>query len=236
MAGQAGASAMFGKLVNGELRCVVSTNKLMAGIDIGDLDVSVVSGFQFRFSDMRQMLGRAARKSSGAWVFFGDPNSLEDLYVMDSFPDVFECKNPEACVVSVKNKRLAAAHFRCVNGFLARPWQQEGPAVARLTRWLFPVVGGKPETDGHTDPWKAPPLEGLQMRGANVRDTYGFVFEGSVEAQEDPYKVQERIAFRDFHPGAIVDIGDAVYECTTLTPHPVCRVHVKAVEDLGIRT
>jgi hypothetical protein len=74
------------------------------------------------------------------------------------------------------------------------------------------------------------------MRGANVRDTYGFVFEGSVEAQEDPYKVQERIAFRDFHPGAIVDIGDAVYECTTLTPHPVCRVHVKAVEDLGIRT
>lgn len=239
MAGQANARQTFQRLMQGELCSIVTTNKLMAGIDIGDLDVSIVCRFQHRYLDMRQMFGRAGRKGTGAWIFVGSPRSLEDQFVIDSFPAVFECHDPEASVIDLDNTRLRDAHLACLNGYaLNMPWYQEGPARPQMVAKLFgaEVELPSPNSPPHPQsiPWTAPPLDSgkLQLRGANIEATYSLVLDGRQETGEEAHQVPEHLAFRDYHPGAIFEMENVVYQVARIDPPPSARIIAQQARDM----
>ena len=220
MAGLNNGPETFEQLMDGTLQSIITTNKLMAGIDIGSMDVSIVYGFQGKLMDMRQMFGRAARKSAGAWIFVGQNNSSDDQYLVDSFPAVFECKQPEKCIVDLDNELLKAAHFECLSYYaLDKPYLHEGPCVREVAQQYWSPY---PETDAESrnpekepPPWRAYPFDGLQLRGSNVTRTFS-VFIPELPDKEDPIAVPENLAYRDYHPGAIFEHESVTYEVASI--------------------
>lgn len=216
---------LFERLRNGDLQSIVTTNKLMAGIDIGDLDVSMVYRFQRRFLDMRQMFGRAGRRGTGAWIFIGSPKSLEDQYVVDSFPEVFDCTDPEATVVDLSNTILRDAHMRCLNGYVLNNSRfQEGPARMDLVRALFGEGVVVPPDETVSTPWESNPLDGLQLRGANIETNYRIVLNGKEETGDDAHDIPQNLAFRDYHPEAIFEFESDVFRVVELRPPPGAKI------------
>ncbi len=59
------------RLTAGELRTVITTDALELGIDIGELDASVVVTFPGTVASLRQMWGRAGRRGRGLAVVRG---------------------------------------------------------------------------------------------------------------------------------------------------------------------
>lgn len=92
------------------LRAVVSTNALEAGIDIGKLDVCIISGFPFHVMRMRQMAGRAGRKDEGAVIYIPHPVHVIDKYYADQ-PQRLLTQPPESFVIDHENPYIARKHI-----------------------------------------------------------------------------------------------------------------------------
>jgi ATP-dependent helicase YprA (DUF1998 family) len=97
-------------LHDGSLRAVVSTNALEAGIDIGELDVCIIAGFPFHVMRMRQMAGRAGRRSEGAVLYIPHPMHVVDRYYRES-PDRLLTQPAETFVIDHENPYIARKHI-----------------------------------------------------------------------------------------------------------------------------
>jgi DEAD/DEAH box helicase domain-containing protein len=75
------------ELFNGELLGVVATTALELGIDIGDLDATVLVGYPGSISSTWQQAGRSGRSSSKSLSFLIAQNNPLDQYFMNN-PDV----------------------------------------------------------------------------------------------------------------------------------------------------
>jgi len=238
-AGKANGRETFRNLMNGDISSIVTTCKLMAGIDIGSLDVSIVYRFQRRFMNMRQMFGRAARRSRGAWIFIGSQSSLDDQFIVDSFPNVFECEDPESSVIDLGNRYLLAAHYDCMNGNVPNiSHKQEGPAIPSLVK-KYLKISNRPELPDRQpmpDPWESDPLKNLQLRGSTVGPTYKLVLDGVEETGEDAHQLPQHLAYRDHHPRAIIEIDDVVYQIDTITEYPEYKISASSISDRKHRT
>jgi len=73
------------RLVSGELRCVVTTDALELGIDIGALDACLVVTFPGTVASLRQMWGRAGRRGHGLAVYVAGEDALDQYF----------CRHPE---------------------------------------------------------------------------------------------------------------------------------------------
>lgn len=100
---------IYDGLKSGQLRAVVSTNALEAGIDIGKLDVCVIAGFPFHVMRMRQMAGRAGRKYEGAVIFIPNPLHTVDRYYYNQ-PERLITQPPESFVIDHENPYIARKH------------------------------------------------------------------------------------------------------------------------------
>lgn len=100
---------IYSGLQKGDLRAVVSTNALEAGIDIGKLDVCIIAGFPFHVMRMRQMAGRAGRSAEGAVIYIPHPMHAVDKYYQDD-PKRLLTQPPEAFVIDHENPYIARKH------------------------------------------------------------------------------------------------------------------------------
>ena len=73
------------RLVSGELLGVVATDALELGIDIGELDASICVTFPGTVASLRQMWGRAGRRTEGLAVYVAGEDAL----------DQFFCRHPD---------------------------------------------------------------------------------------------------------------------------------------------
>ena len=96
-------------LRSGELRAVISTNALEAGIDIGALDVCIIAGFPFHVMRMRQMAGRAGRQQEGAVIYVPHPTHVVDRYYLED-PARLLTQPPESFVIDHENPYVARKH------------------------------------------------------------------------------------------------------------------------------
>ena len=99
-------------LREGKIMSVVSTNALELGIDIGSLDVCIMTGYAGSVASTWQQAGRAGRRSNTALVILVATSAPLDQYIMNH-PEYFFEQNPEHATVDPNNFSIMTSHIKC---------------------------------------------------------------------------------------------------------------------------
>ncbi len=104
-------------LKQGRVSGVVSTNALEVGIDIGNLDSVIISGYPGSMISVFQQAGRAGRKGQEATVtFVAGQNPIDQFYANN--PDAFFDAKPEEAILGIENPYLLESHLLCASAEL----------------------------------------------------------------------------------------------------------------------
>jgi DEAD/DEAH box helicase domain-containing protein len=101
------------QMFNGGLTCIVATNALEVGIDIGGLDVVLMCGFPISLSGFEQEMGRAGRRGLDSLCLLvagGDPVSQ---YYVNKIPELVERKEWEDLCIDLKNLMIVEGQLQC---------------------------------------------------------------------------------------------------------------------------
>ena len=99
-------------LREGEVMAVVSTNALELGIDIGSLDVCIMTGYAGSVASTWQQAGRAGRRSSVSLVVLVATSLPLDQYIIQN-PAYFFDQPPESATVDPNNLIIVTSHLKC---------------------------------------------------------------------------------------------------------------------------
>jgi DEAD/DEAH box helicase domain-containing protein len=99
-------------LRNGDVRCVVSTNALELGIDIGALDVAVMAGYPGTIAATWQRAGRAGRRTGRSAAVLVTSSAPLDQFMARN-PDFFFGASPEHALVNPDNLHILLDHVKC---------------------------------------------------------------------------------------------------------------------------
>jgi DEAD/DEAH box helicase domain-containing protein len=99
------------RLTRGELLGVVATDALELGIDIGELDAAICVTFPGTVASLRQMWGRAGRRSDGLAVYVAGEDALDQFFCRH--PDEFLERPVEAAILDHESEQIHAAHLLC---------------------------------------------------------------------------------------------------------------------------
>jgi len=99
-------------LRDGEVSCVVSTNALELGIDIGRLDVAILAGYPGSVASALQQAGRAGRSMRRSLVVLVARNTPLDQYVINN-PDFLFGSPSEHARINPDNLVVLVAHIKC---------------------------------------------------------------------------------------------------------------------------
>ncbi|NUM56522.1 MAG: DEAD/DEAH box helicase [Candidatus Hydrogenedentes bacterium] len=99
-------------LRNGEIMAVVSTNALELGIDIGSLDVCIMTGYSGSVASTWQQAGRAGRRTGVSLVVLIASSAPLDQYIINH-PEYFFDQSPESATVDPNNLIIMTSHLKC---------------------------------------------------------------------------------------------------------------------------
>jgi len=225
-----------------EIDFLFSTTALMAGVDIGDLDICIVDGFPGLLMDARQMFGRAGRRNEGANIFVGRATNLVDRHYLMR-PEQLFFGDPERAVVNPRNLYLLGAHLRCAAHVGKKDWDVEGPlrrdalgvfddAAARLVDVLARKQALSVSSRGIIH-------EGEQIHKEHpVKSIRGITEDTFVIHDEKEEKLLQRnelYAYRDYHPEAIFQHQGQLYQVARMDLESR-RIEARPIEDGKIRT
>ena len=189
------------RLASGELLAVIATDALELGIDIGELDAAVCATFPGTVASLRQMWGRAGRRSEGLALYVAGEDALDQFFCRH--PDEFLERPVEAAILDHSNERIQSAHL--VAAAYEAPLSEADDEVLG-SRWrerAEGLVGAgrlRRSRDGRYLP-RGPgfPAGEIALRSASLdsvvvvdRDSGEVI--GAVEAER---------AFTTVHPGAV---------------------------------
>ncbi len=97
---------------DGTLRGLVSTSALELGVDIGDLDAVVLSGYPGSVSAFWQQLGRAGRRGGESVGVFVAQDDILDQYLL-RHPEPLLARTYEPATVDLANEHILAGHLLC---------------------------------------------------------------------------------------------------------------------------
>jgi DEAD/DEAH box helicase domain-containing protein len=97
------------RLASGELLAVIATDALELGIDIGELDAAVCATFPGTVASLRQMWGRAGRRTEGIAVYVAGEDALDQFFCRH--PDEFLERPVEAAILDHENERIQLGHI-----------------------------------------------------------------------------------------------------------------------------
>lgn len=177
---------------------MVSTNALELGIDVGDLDAVVVSGYPGTVSGFWQQVGRAGRRGGESLAVFVAFEDILDQYVLNH-SEILMDRSYERATIDLENEHILAGHMLCASAEL--------PLIVSQDQQPHRGIA-----------------EGLAKSGL-IHDTeHGYVYGGHARPQEavkldrigsgeivlvngDTDKILETLdyerALREAHPGAV---------------------------------
>ena len=100
------------ELFSGELRGVVATTALELGVDIGDLEATVLTGYPGSIASTWQQAGRSGRGREKSLSFLIGLDNPLDQYFMHH-PDYFFQKSFENALINPDNPYILKAHLLC---------------------------------------------------------------------------------------------------------------------------
>jgi DEAD/DEAH box helicase domain-containing protein len=199
-------------LFTGELLGVIATNALELGIDIGDLDATVLNGYPGSISSTWQQAGRSGRRNADSLSFFVALDNPLDQFFMNN-PDSFFGKPFENALINAENMNILKPHLLCAawekplserdsiyfgesyNEALSE-LEKKGTVRSRNGRW-------------HVSPRITHPAQHVNIRSTSDRN-YSVLDESQGYALLET--VESSTAFFQIHEGAIyLHQGDAYY-------------------------
>lgn len=192
------------KLRSGKIDGVVSTTALELGINIGDIDVTLLSGYPGSRISFWQQIGRAGRETEDVMSGLVPFNSALDQYIVGN-PDHLLGEPVEDAVIDLSNNQVYSRHLLSAAHELplteqdraffddrleqaVKMWKNEGSLTGNLENGSRYVRGDFPQQD-------------IDLYSASS-DTFEVKIrkEGSIESLPD---IDRNRAYREFHPGAI---------------------------------
>lgn len=189
------------RLVEGQLRAVITTDALELGIDIGALDAAVVTTFPGTVASLRQMWGRAGRRTTGLAVYVAGDDALDQFFCRH--PDEFLDRAVESAILDYENEQIHLAHLLCA--------AHEGPLEPADAETLGPrweahaqalVASGELVARRGTYVLRKPedyPAARVSLRSASP-DSFAVI---DVASGEVLGSVEAARAFSTAHPGAV---------------------------------
>ncbi|ASS69101.1 MULTISPECIES: DEAD/DEAH box helicase [unclassified Paenibacillus] len=99
-------------LRSGDILGVVSTNALELGVDIGQLQVCVMTGYPGSIASSWQQAGRAGRRHGESLIVMVAGSTPVDQYMVHN-PDYFFERSPEAARINPENLIILVDHLKC---------------------------------------------------------------------------------------------------------------------------
>jgi DEAD/DEAH box helicase domain-containing protein len=231
------------ELFGGQLMGAVATVALELGIDIGDLDATVLTGYPGSIASTWQQAGRSGRGREGSLSFLIGLDNPLDQYFMHH-PESFFQKSFENALVNPDNHYILRAHLLCAAWELPLTSEDEkffGPLFAQEIAEL--------EKESllreRKQKWHLSPTISYPAQAINIRSTSGVnytVIDTSSGSLLET--VEASVAFFQIHPGAIYLHQGESYLITELdlTGHTAYAVptdatyytQTKEIEDLRI--
>ena len=189
------------RLFGGELRAVVATSALELGIDVGSLDVALVTGFPGTMTSLWQRWGRAGRTGKGWAVLVAGQDALDQYFMRE--PERLLSRAVEDAIVDLANPHILEAHL-CAAAY-ERPLDERDETYfgeAGMARAAQLAASGKlRRSPAGALVWSQPhspaPRVGLRSASAEtlvIADGRDGTVLGTIE--------HERV-FRAAHPGAV---------------------------------
>jgi DEAD/DEAH box helicase domain-containing protein len=190
------------ELFGGELLGVVATTALELGIDIGDLEATVLTGYPGSIASTWQQAGRSGRSRDRSLSFLIGLNNPLDQYFM-RHPDAFFGKSVENALVNPDNPYILRAHLLCAAWELPLVGDDEEFFGAALLqeRSVLEEQGLLRERKGR---WHVSPSIAYPAQGINIRSTSGENF-AIMDTTTDSLleTIEASVALFFIFPGAI---------------------------------
>ncbi len=203
------------ELFSGQLLGVVATVALELGIDIGDLEATVLTGYPGSIASTWQQAGRSGRGRERSLSFLIGLNGPLDQYFM-RHPEYFFQKSFEYALVNPDNPYILRAHLLCA------AW--ELPLTADDESLFSPLCGQeRAELEGQgllrerRGKWYLSPTISYPAQAINIRSTSGENF-AVIDTSSGSLleTVEASVAFFQIHPGAVyLHLGES-YLVTSL--------------------
>ncbi|MDD1694093.1 MAG: DEAD/DEAH box helicase [Methanoregula sp.] len=130
------------QLKEGGLKCVVSTNALELGIDVGSLDAVIISGYPGTMMSTRQQAGRAGRKGGESLaVLVAQANPLDQYFM--HHPDQFFSRPHEQAIIDTGNPYIVSGHLLCAAAELPLKEEHDREFFGEQISWLLPELGAE---------------------------------------------------------------------------------------------
>ncbi|MFC2018334.1 DEAD/DEAH box helicase [Chloroflexota bacterium] len=190
------------QLFSGELLGAVATNALELGIDIGDLEATVLTGYPGSIASTWQQAGRSGRGRDKSLSFLIGRDNPLDQYLM-RYPDYFFQESVENAIVNPDNPYVLKAHLLCAAWELPLTAGDEkvfGPAYNQARTEL--TKQGLLKERGRK--WCLAPAIAYPARNVNIRSASGHNY-ALIDTKTNSLleTVESSVAFFQIHPGAI---------------------------------
>jgi DEAD/DEAH box helicase domain-containing protein len=190
------------ELFSGKLIGVVATTALEVGIDIGDLEATVLTGYPGSIASTWQQAGRSGRSKQKALSFLiGDDNPL-DQYFMRHPEDFFQ-RSFENALINPANPYILRAHLACAAWEMPIGDRDELYFGSTL-KWEILEMEKQSLLRQRNGKWYFPPGISYPAQSVNIRSTSGRNFAIMNEADNTLLEtIEAAMAYYQVHPGAI---------------------------------
>jgi DEAD/DEAH box helicase domain-containing protein len=209
------------ELFSGELAGVVATTALELGIDIGDLEATVLTGYPGSIASTWQQAGRGGRRGGKSISFLIGLDNPLDQYFM-RHPGSFFGKSFENALVNPDNPYILRAHLLCAAWEL--PLSSEEVFGSAFDRERV-GLGGEGLLRERKGKWYPSPAIAYPAQSINIRSTSGENF-AIIDTSTGSLleTIEASVALFQIHPGAIyLHQGESyLVNELDLTSHTAC--------------